>query len=65
MKIVETCNFDGDYPDEKFVEGLPYLNDSQANVICKAINSVLSGDNHPRYWKVVQDNYELSPGFEP
>ncbi len=64
MKIVNTDNFGGDYPDEKFVTGLPRLSPEAAKVICDAINSTLH-ENHDRYFKVVADDYELQPGFEP
>lgn len=61
MRIVETDNYDGDYPDEKFVN-LPRMNADKANYIADAINKALCGR---RYWKVVDDDYELQPGFEP
>lgn len=65
MKIVQTDNFGGDYPDEKFVTGLPYLHTKeQAERIADAINSTISS-NHSRYWIVVEDDYKLQPGFEP
>jgi hypothetical protein len=64
MKIVETDNFDGDYPDEKFVN-LPLLSQRTAENICETINLECSGDNAPRFWKVVKDDYKLRPGFEP
>lgn len=69
FKIVRTDNFGGDYPDEKFVEGILMLhNKQQAEHICKAINEVSGmqeGDFHPHHWKVVEEGYELQPGFEP
>lgn len=70
FKIVNTDNFGGDYPDEKFVEGLPFpLNKALATRLCKAFNDaaeVISyGSNHPRFWKVVPEDYVLQPGFEP
>ena len=64
MKIVNTDNFGGDYPDEKFVEGLPRLTKTHAEAICAAINAGLP-ETHSRYYKVVPDDYELQPGFEP
>ncbi len=63
-KIVNADNYDSDYPDERFVEGLPVMNEDQANVICDAINLTLS-THEPRYFKVVSNDYTLSPGFEP
>ncbi len=64
-KIVQTDNFDGDYPDEKFVEGLPHFGKKEeAEVVAKAINST-TPENFDRYWKVVKMPYKLVPGFEP
>jgi hypothetical protein len=65
MKIVETDNYGGDYPDEEFVN-LPHLDKDQAERIAKAINAECCRTNSmPRYWKVVEDDYVLQPGFEP
>jgi len=63
-KIVHTDNFGGDYPDEKFVTGLPILPESTLKAICQIINDS-AGPHAPRYYKVVPDDYELQPGFEP
>lgn len=63
MKIIETDNFVGDYPDEKFLN-LPDLKEEHAKEICKAINSGFS-DRCPRYWRVVSNDYKLEPGFKP
>jgi hypothetical protein len=64
-KIVETDNFDGDYPNEKFVEPLPYFFDSKAaQKVADVINSTVP-ENHNRFWKVVKMPYTLQPGFEP
>jgi hypothetical protein len=63
-QIVNTDNFGGDYPNERFVENLPAMNKKQAEVICSAINSTL----HPssaRWYRVVPEGYVLQPGFEP
>ena len=59
--IVETDNYDGDYPNEKFVS-LPSMSKEKAEKIAKAINENLCSD---RYWKVVEYGYELQGGFEP
>ena len=64
MKIVETDNFGGDYPNERFVGPLPHMNAEQAEKVAAVINEV-AGERHHRYWKVVDDRYELQPGFEP
>ena len=66
-KIVNTCNRGGDYPDEKFVEGLPRLQPETLRQICDIINNATNGPyfHADRYYKVVEDDYELQPGFEP
>lgn len=64
MKIIHTDNFGGDYPNEKFVIGLPHLDEKRAKKIADAINSCTS-ENADRYWKVVPDDYKLQPGFTP
>jgi len=64
-KIIHTDNFGGDYPDEKFVSELPYFHtENRAQVVCDAINSTIP-ENHHRYWRVVEEDYQLQPGFEP
>ncbi len=64
MKIVDTDNFDGDYPDEKFVSSLPDLSVADALTIARMINNY-GNTNSPRYYKVVINDYKLQPGFEP
>lgn len=65
MKIVETDNFDGDYPDEAFLN-LPPMGEAAAKAIAEEINHQLNLYGVcPRYWKVVADNYKLAEGFEP
>lgn len=64
MKVIETDNFGGDYPDERCVQG--GLTEKTAQHIARLINYELC--NHPnanRYWQVVDDGYVLKPGFEP
>lgn len=64
-RIVETDNHAGDYPDEKFVT-LPLLLESQAERIAGSINEILCVDDRSdRYWKVVDQDYQLIPGFQP
>lgn len=65
-RIVETDNFGRDYPDESFVN-LPTMRKEQAEQLADLINEICSGETgyHQRYWKVVDDSYELQPGFEP
>lgn len=63
-KIVETDNYGGDYPDEKFVENLPYFHTKDtAQAVADSIN--VGGEHRARFWKVVKMPYELQPGFEP
>jgi len=64
-RIVETDNFGGDYPDESFV-GPPFQSQAVAQKIADLINGEFAHDSHkPRYWKVVEGDYKLQPGFEP
>jgi hypothetical protein len=63
MKIIETDNFGRDYPDEKFVN-LPSLPTHRAAEIADIVNAYFPL-SHPRYWRVVPDDYKLQPGFEP
>jgi hypothetical protein len=69
-KIVDTDNYGGDYPDEKFLSWtdsnnktrIAKFSPSEAEEICKILNS---GPEGSRFFKPVPDNYKLSPGFEP
>ena len=63
MRIVETDNFGGDYPDEKFLN-LPRMKKEHAKKVAKAINESF-GEMSNRYWKVVENDYVLRPGFTP
>lgn len=62
MRIIDTDNFDSDYPDEKF--WFWQMSEEHAQAICDAINAA-NGRNAHRYWKVVPNDYKLRPGFEP
>ena len=64
MRLIHTDNYGGDYPDEKFVMGLPRLPKERMQRIADAINSEI-GCNASRYYMVVEDDYVLKPGFEP
>jgi hypothetical protein len=64
MRIIETDNFGGDYPDEQFVN-LPPMSREHAEAVCAAINAACSGEHARRWWRVVGDDYKLLPGFEP
>jgi hypothetical protein len=63
MKIVDTDNFGRDYPDEKLIAADIKIK-RFAELMCEALN-VDAGDNASRYYKVVEDEYVLQPGFEP
>lgn len=63
-RIVETDNFNGDYPGESFLN-LPPMSEEMAEKVCAVINDCCSGENRPRFWKVVPETYKLQPGFEP
>ena len=63
-KIVETDNYNGDYPDEKFVN-IPPLPKEAAEVIREVINTFCCGPDAKRYWKVEESTYVLQPEFEP
>lgn len=66
-RILNTCNLDSDYPNESFVTGLPVLHPAKLQEICNLINNATNGPGFtaPRYYKVVDDDYELQPGFKP
>jgi hypothetical protein len=67
FKIVDTNNYAGDYPDEKFVERLPYLSSKEdADRIANVINDIAFKIGYSdRFWKTVEMPYKLQPGFEP
>ena len=63
--IVNTDNFGGDYPDEKFVENLPIFTDREdALDVVAAIHGAMP-ESATRFFKVVEEGYKLQPGFEP
>lgn len=61
-RIIDTDNFGGDYPDEKFWFWI--MTEEQAKAICDAINKA-AGPHSSRYWRVVPNDYKPAPGFEP
>jgi hypothetical protein len=63
MRIIETCNYGKDYPDESFLP-LPPMSKTGATIVVNAINDAIHVQC-PRYWRVVDDDYQLKPGFEP
>lgn len=67
MKIVNTDNFGGDYPNERFVD-IPSMDEKSCKGVCHIVNSYFNPPEAPdssRFWKVVPNDYELSPEFEP
>lgn len=71
FRVVETDNFGRDYPNEKFVEGVPAsMSKHDAEILAWAINALFcTSPDSSRFWKVVEHTtekpYVLSPGFEP
>lgn len=60
--IVDTDNFGGDYPDEKFLLwGMPR---DDAEKIAHILNE-RAGEGSPRFYKVERQGYVLQPGFTP
>jgi hypothetical protein len=66
MRIVETDNFNRDYPIEKFLN-LPMMTEDEGVIIANKINDVFNRhQNYPRFWKVVENDYVLDDQpFEP
>lgn len=64
-KVVEGDNFNGDYPNEKFVS-MPLLDKAAAQQVADIINKQWCNHDHSsRFWRVVFKDYELQGGFEP
>lgn len=63
--VVNTDNYGSDYPNEKFlVERVRTKFNAEA--IAHFMNQEFCRDDHDtRYWKVVEEPYQLQPGFEP
>ena len=65
-RIVETDNFGGDYPDEKFVNLPPSPNRQVMHALAEVINAEFCHDEAgSRFWKVVLMPYTLVGGFTP
>jgi hypothetical protein len=65
-RVVDTDNFDGDYPNEYFVAS-GFGSQGEAEIFADAVNAK-AGDGASRYKKVVRHFeivYTLQPGFEP
>ena len=63
MRIVDTDNFGGDYPNERFV--LFQMGEVAAKEVAAVLNKHFCSDYSSRYYKVVEDDYELVGAFEP
>jgi hypothetical protein len=63
-KIVETDNFNRDYPAEKFLSTPNFKNKDDADSVAEIINRQVTG-NYPRFWKVVTTDYVLAEEFYP
>jgi hypothetical protein len=61
-RVVNTDNYGGDYPNEKFVT--EPIEKKEAEKIADALNEQ-SGPYSSRFWKTVPEDYKLQPGFEP
>lgn len=65
MKIIDTDNHGGDYPNEKVIAS-GITNKKFADCMCKALNDRFCQDaSSRRFYRVVEDNYKLQPGFVP
>lgn len=64
MKIVDTDNFGGDYPNEQVIAD-NIQSQKYADIMCEALNAKVGGEHALRYYKVVADDYVLVPGFQP
>lgn len=74
-RLINTDNFNGDYPNERFLceqnsEGkcTPCVfNAEEASAVQQALNKALGHPNPyvNRYWMVVENDYQLKPGFTP
>lgn len=62
-RIINTCNFGRDYPNETFLP-IPALSEEDAKKVAEIINKA-AGPIAMRYWRVVDLDYKLQPGFEP
>ena len=61
-RIVDTDNFGGDYPDERFL--LWPMPGEDAQKICNVLND-RAGAGSLRFYKIVPNDYRLEPGLEP
>lgn len=61
-RVVNTDNHGSDYPDEKFMS--ESISRKDAERLAAELNEDVN-DWSERWNKVVEDDYQLAPGFEP
>lgn len=59
-RVVDTDS--GDYPNERFVTEAIAI--EEATKVAREYNDKMD-DNSPRYYMVVEEDYQLAPRFEP
>ena len=64
MRIVNTCNYCSEYPEEYFYPGV-FLTEERAHLVCEGLNEQIAAPYSSRLWKVVPNNYVLQTGFKP
>jgi len=69
MRVVITDNTPDDYPTEHFLGDPHPLSHNMPKHIAKEMadkwNAQFSCESCPKFAKVVEENYELAPPFEP
>jgi hypothetical protein len=63
IKLVNTDNYGGDYPNEYFLNAW-FGTKEHAQEVADLLNKAM-GQHADRWWKVVDAGYKLQPGFEP
>lgn len=65
-RLVETDNYNGDYPNETWATPYMFLDEQAARSVANALNDyLLPGGQGNRFVKVVSVPYKLAPGFQP
>lgn len=62
FRVIETDNYGRDYPNESF-HG-PVMTYCKASAVVDIFNASL-GPNPDRWYRIVDQDYTLQPGFEP
>ena len=62
MKIIETDNLARDYPDERVI-AVDIDSLEMAEVMAEALVNRYTQRGSDRFYRVVADDYKLSPGF--